>query len=72
MQHATLKHWATFFLLLISNVFAVTKYTVNGASEFGYGVAVSGKTLAVVNGPTASTGIVYVYEESNKDRKSVV
>jgi hypothetical protein len=65
MKHATLKHFATFSLLLVSNVFAATEYTVNGASEFGYGVAVSGKTLAVINGPAASTGVVYVYQESN-------
>jgi hypothetical protein len=63
VKHATLKHFATFSLLLVSNVFAATEYTVNGASEFGYGVAVSGKTLAVINGPAASTGVVYVYQE---------
>jgi hypothetical protein len=65
MKHATLKHLATFFLLLVSSVFAVTEYTVSGVSAFGTAVAVSGKTLAVINGPAASTGVVYVYQESN-------
>jgi FG-GAP repeat len=65
MNHATLKHFATFFLLLVSNVFAATEYTVKGSSDFGTAVAISGKTLAVINGPAASTGVVYVYQESN-------